>query len=76
MMRKKIATVEQRNRMFVGDEIEVFGPNKDYFIQSIDKMWDEEGNEIEVAPHPQQIVKIYMEKPVEKMDIIRKKRED
>ena len=72
----KIATVEQRNRMFVGDEVEVFGPNKDYFIQKIDKMWDEEGNEIEVAPHPQQIVKIYMEKPVEKMDIIRKKRED
>ncbi|NLV89487.1 MAG: U32 family peptidase [Tissierellia bacterium] len=72
----KIATVEQRNRMFVGDEVEVFGPNKDYFIQRIDKMWDEEGNEIEVAPHPQQIVKIYMEKPVEKMDIIRKKRED
>ncbi|NLK44079.1 MAG: U32 family peptidase [Tissierellia bacterium] len=72
----KIATVEQRNRMFVGEEIEVFGPNKDYFIQKIDKMWDEEGNEIVVAPHPQQIVKIYMEKPVEKMDIIRKKRED
>lgn len=72
----KIATVEQRNRMYVGDEIEVFGPNKDYFVQKISKMWDEEGNKIEVAPHPQQIVKIYMERPVEKMDIFRKKRED
>ncbi|HEY8361458.1 MAG TPA: U32 family peptidase [Tissierellaceae bacterium] len=72
----KIATVEQRNRMYVGDEIEVFGPNKDYFVQKISKMWDEEGNEIEVAPHPQQIVKIFMERPVEKMDILRKSRED
>ncbi|NLY85943.1 MAG: U32 family peptidase [Tissierellia bacterium] len=72
----KLATVEQRNRMFVGDEIEVFGPNKDYFIQKIDKMWDEEGNEIDVAPHPQQIVRIHMEKPVSRMDILRKKRED
>lgn len=72
----RIATVEQRNRMYVGDEIEVFGPNKDYFTQTISKMWDEEGNEIEVAPHPQQIVKIYMEQAVDKMDIFRKRRED
>jgi putative protease len=72
----KIATIEQRNRMFVGDEIEVFGPNKDYFAQTIDKMWDEEDNEIEVAPHPQQIVKIKMAYPVEKMDMIRKGRKD
>ena len=58
----KIATVEQRNRMFVGDEVEVFEPNKDYFIQRIDKMWDEEGNEIEVAPSSTaDPVKIHME---------------
>jgi putative protease len=72
----KIATVEQRNRMFVGDEVEIFGPSKDYFTQTIEKMWDEEGNEIEVAPHPQQIVKIKMERKVESWDIIRKVRED
>lgn len=72
----KLATVEQRNRMFIGDEVEVFGPGKDYFVQNIEKMWDDEGNEIEVAPHPQQIVKIHMDQPVSKMDIIRKKRED
>ncbi len=72
----QIATVEQRNRMFVGDEIEIFGPNKDYFTQTIEEMWDEEGNKIEVAPHPQQIVKIKMERKVESWDIIRKGRED
>ena len=71
-----VATVEQRNRMFIGDEIEVFGPNKDFFIQTIEKMWDEEGNEIDVAPHPQQIVKIKMIKAVNRMDMIRKKREE
>lgn len=72
----KIATVEQRNRMFVGEEIEVFGPNKEYFTQTIKKMWDEEGNEIEVAPHPQQVVKILMKESVEPMDMIRKEREE
>lgn len=72
----KIATVEQRNRMFVGEEIEVFGPNKEFFTQIIEKMWDEEGNEIEVAPHPQQVVKILMARPVNSMDMIRKEREE
>ncbi len=71
-----IATVEQRNRMFVGEEVEVFGPNKEFFTQKIEKMWDEEDNEIDVAPHPQQIIKILMKKPVRKMDMIRKEREE
>lgn len=72
----KLATVEQRNRMFVGDEIEVFGPDRKHFTQIIDKMWDEEGNEIDVAPHPQQIVKMKINEKVGKWDIIRKSRED
>lgn len=71
-----IATVEQRNRIFAGDEVEVFGPNKEYFNQVIEKMWDKDNNEIEVAPHAQQIIKIKMDKPVEAWDIIRKPREE
>ncbi|QQY80572.1 putative protease [Keratinibaculum paraultunense] len=68
----KLATIEQRNRMFVGDEIEVFGPGRKHFTQIIEKMWDEEGNEIDVAPHPQQIIKMKMDNKVNKWDIIRK----
>ncbi|WIV11179.1 U32 family peptidase [Proteiniborus sp. MB09-C3] len=71
-----IATVEQRNRIFVGNEIEVFGPNKEHFNQVIEKMWDKANNEIDVAPHAQQIIKIKMDKPVETWDIIRKPREE
>jgi len=66
-----IATVEQRNRMFLGDEIEIFGPGKDYFVQKIEKMWDDEGNEIEVAPHPQQIIKIKTDHEVQRFDLMR-----
>ncbi len=72
----KIATIEQRNRIFVGEEVEVFGPGKDYFTQKIENMWDKADNEIEVAPHAQQILKIKMDYPVEKYDLIRKGRED
>ena len=70
-----IATVEQRNRMFLGDEIEIFGPGKDYFVQKIEKMWDNEGNEIEVAPHPQQIIKLRTDHEVGRFDLIRKGKE-
>ena len=70
-----LATVEQRNRMFLGDEIEIFGPGKDYFVQKIQEMWDNEGNEIEVAPHPQQIIKIRTDQEVQRFDLIRKGKE-
>lgn len=72
----KIATVEQRNRMFVGDEIEVFGPNKKHFTQVIQQMWDKNMDKIDVAPHPQQEIKILMDYPVQAMDMMRKERED
>lgn len=71
-----LATVEQRNRMFVGDEIEIIGPHRQLFSQKIEKMWNNEGEEIQSAPHPQQIIKIRMEKPVEKYDILRRERKD
>lgn len=71
-----IATVEQRNRMFVGDTIEVFGPGKEHYVQDIEEMWDDKGETIEVAPHAQQEVKIKMKESVKKFDMLRKERED
>jgi len=68
----QIATIEQKNRIFVGDEIEIFGPDDDFFTQKIERMWDEEGEEIEAAPHAKQIVKIKMDKPVKSWYILRK----
>lgn len=75
-MKTKIATIEQRNRIFKGEEIEIFGPDKEHFTQTIEQMWDEEGNEIDVAPHAQQILKIKMMQDVEKFYLMRKGRED
>jgi putative protease len=68
----EIAMMEQKNRVFKGDEIEIFGPEGDFFTQKIEKMWNEDGEEIEVAPHAMQIVKIKMVKPVKPWYIIRK----
>ena len=67
-----LATIEQRNRIFLGEEIEIFGPGSEHMTQTIDYMIDEEGNEIEVAPHPQQIIKIRLDQPAEKFFLLRK----
>ena len=66
------AVVEQRNNMKTGQEIEVFQPEGELFHQRIEEMTDEEGNRIAVAPHPQQIVKIRMQKPVLPYSILRR----
>ena len=69
-----IAVVEQRNKMNLGDTIEVFGPDIDYFEQKLTVLLDEDDNPIESAPHPQQILHIKMNKPVKPNYILRKKK--
>ena len=66
------ATVEQRNNMKLGQEIEVFQPQLPGYRQLLGEMYNHEGEAIEVAPHPQQIVKIRMEAPVEPYAILRR----
>ena len=66
------ATVEQRNNMKVGETIEVFQPNNETFTQVLMSMFDENGEEISVAPHPQQIVRIKFDRPVEPYAMIRR----
>ncbi len=69
------AIVEQRNKMVLGDEIEVFGPDIDFFIQNITEMYDlESGEAVESAPHPQQMLKMKMLYPVKPDYILRKKK--
>ena len=69
-----MATVEQRNKMSLGDEVEIFGPGAPFFAQKIEDMRDEAGEPIESAPHAQQIVRIKMDQPVGENFIIRKRK--
>ena len=70
----KMAKIEQRNKICVGDQIEIFGPGTDYFAQKIEVMLDAEGNPIEAAPHPQQIIFIKMEQQVDENFMLRKQK--
>ena len=72
----KIATIEQRNRIFVGDEVEIFGPRDSFETFKINKMFDENGEEINVAPRAKQIIKMTLPFEVKPWDIMRKKLSD
>ena len=72
----KMARVEQRNRIVLGDRIEIFGTGKEYVEATVLEMTDKDGESIETAPHPKQIIKIKIEDRVNPRDMIRKERED
>lgn len=67
-----IAKIEQRNRMFTGDEIEVVRPQGPFFTQKIHAMKNIEGEEITVAPNPQMVVYMPMDEAVEPYTMLRK----
>lgn len=67
----KMATIEQRNYFKKDDIVEIFGPGKEPIKIKINKIIDEEGNEIDIVRHPRQIVKIPIDFEVFKYDLIR-----
>ncbi|GAA0713525.1 U32 family peptidase [Paraclostridium ghonii] len=68
-----LVIVEQRNRMFVEDEIEIIGPYKETMYAKILEMYNEENEPIDSAPHAKQIVKMKLDIPVEEHYMLRKK---
>lgn len=65
--------LEQRNYFKTGDIINIFGPKKESFDLKVEYIKDEDGNIIDTARHPKEILRIPSEKIVEKNDLIRVK---
>jgi putative protease len=72
----KIAKVEQRNRFFLGDEIEVMRPMQEYFTQKVTYLKDEDGNDLEAVRHAAMIfyIKLDFDAPIDSM--LRKKKDE
>lgn len=69
-----LTNVEQRNKFSVGDAIEIFGPGTPYYEEIISEMYDEEGNPVQSAPHPQQKLRIRFKRVPGYGFIMRKKK--
>ncbi|MCQ5364641.1 U32 family peptidase [Anoxybacillus salavatliensis] len=67
-----IVTLQQRNFFKPGDEVEFFGPEIENFTQVIENIWDEEGNELDAARHPLQIVRFKVDREVFPYNMMRK----
>lgn len=71
---KGMAVIEQRNRFAVGDLLEITGPETSGFYQKVTHLSDAEGNAIDSAPHPQQIVMMPVDNPVKPLDMLRREK--
>ena len=70
-----IALIEQRNKMTLGETIEVFGPGRQPFEQVLTEMTDIDGNRLMTAPHPQQALLIKTDYKVQPNDMLRTRKE-
>lgn len=66
---------EQRNKFSVGEIIEVMKPNGDNLEVEVKRILDENGNEMESAPHPKQKLFVDLGTEVDQYDILRRKEE-
>lgn len=62
--------IEQRNYFKKGDKVMIFEPNGDDYFMKIKYVKDETGNEIDVARHPKEIIRINCEKKISKYSIL------
>ena len=70
-----IATVEQRGKLEIGQNIEILQPQGHTFSQMLTDMVDGEDNPIDAAPHAQQIVKIKLSQSAQPWSLIRTAKE-
>lgn len=63
--------IEQKNKFCTGDEIEIMKPDGRNIPVKVLSMLTEDGQEVESAPHPGQILWIALSIPAEKYDLLR-----
>ena len=68
-----LARIEQRNKFSVGESIEVMKPDGANITVTVQRIVDEEGNDMESAPHPKQVLYIDLGQPLAMYDILRRK---
>lgn len=71
---KKLAKIEQRNYFQCGDQIEIFSPVHDNLYFHVERIYNEKGEEVQIANHPMEILYIPLDETVYENDMGRKVR--
>ena len=64
--------MEQKNKFSVGESIEIMKPDGRNIPVSVEEIYDEEGVQMESAPHPKQRLKVRLSVSPEPYDILRR----
>ncbi len=67
----KCLILVERNYFKPGDKVEIFTPSNKIYSYTIDKIYDEDMNELEVARHPEQVLKLPFDECLEEYSMIR-----
>ena len=65
--------ITQRNKFSVGEQIEIMKPDGENRLVTVSAIYDEEGNSVESAPHPQQKLFVDLGGGADVYDILRRK---
>ena len=65
---KSIATITERNYFKV---VEIFTPTGETYSFTVEKLYDEQMNPIDVARHPEEVLKLFVPYPVVKDSMMR-----
>ncbi|WP_270639777.1 U32 family peptidase [Longibaculum muris] len=69
---KHLAKIEQRNYFKVGDQIEIFSPHHPNLFFTVEKLYNEDKEAVEVANHPMEILYVEINENVLANDMGRK----
>lgn len=66
-----LCRIEQRNKFCVGDSIEIMKPDGENISVMVEAMFNEEGEPVESAPHPKQVLWIKLSQIPQHYDLLR-----
>lgn len=68
--------IEQRNKFSVGEVLEVMKPGGENVAVTVRGIYNQEGEPMESAPHPKQVLWVDLGRPLEAFDILRRQEEE
>mgnify|MGYP000952943877 CR=1 FL=1 len=75
-VKDSLCRIEQRNKFCVGDSIEIMKPDGTNVPVTVEAMYTEEGESVDSAPHPKQVLWIKLSTPPQEFDLLRQKNAD
>ena len=70
-VKDNLCRIEQRNKFCVGDTIEIMKPDGTNVPVTVEAMYTEDGESVDSAPHPKQVLWIKLSEAAEKYDLLR-----